>query len=238
VANTELSILMPVFNEEATLEAAVRDVLESDPAHGSYELLIVDDASTDRSPDIIKELVEAYPQIRSYRHSRNQGKGVGIQTGLKEAAGTYTAILDADLEYQAAELDDLLEPLRDGKADAVFGVRGFEAHSSFSFWYVMGNKGVTLAANIIYNCWLSDIMTCQKMVTTTLFKSLPLTEWGFAIEPEITARLLQSGVTIYEVPVSYSARSRDAGKKLTSIDGFRVLRTLIKCRISTRPEHQ
>jgi glycosyltransferase involved in cell wall biosynthesis len=224
---------MPVFNEEATLEAAVRDVLESDPAHGSYELIIVDDASTDRSPDIIKELVEAYPQIRSYRHSRNQGKGVGIQTGLKEAGGTYTAILDADLEYQAAELDNLLEPLRDGKADAVFGVRGFEAHSSFSFWYVMGNKGVTLAANIIYNCWLSDIMTCHKVMPTELFKRLPLREWGFAIEPEITARLLQTGASVYEVPVSYTARSREEGKKLTSIDGFRVIKTLVRCRLSS-----
>ena len=228
---------MPVFNEEATLEAAVRDVLESAPAQGLYELLIIDDASTDRSPEIIKQLAEDHPQIRSLRHSHNQGKGVGIQTGLKEAGGAYTAILDADLEYEASELDDLLEPLRDGRADAVFGVRGFEAHSSFSFWYVMGNKGVTLAANIIYNCWLSDIMTCQKMVPTTLFKSLPLTEWGFAIEPEITARLLQSGAKIYEVPVSYSARSRDEGKKLTSLDGFRVLKTLIKCRFSRRPEH-
>ena len=201
---------MPVFNEEATLEAAIQDVLESAPAQGSYELIVIDDASTDRSPEIMKQRAEGCPEIRFIRHARNQGKGIGIQTGLREAEGTYTAILDADLEYEAGELDDLLDPLRAGKADAVFGVRGFEAHSSFSFWYVMGNKGVTLAANIIFNCWLSDIMTCQKVLPTKLFRSLSLQEWGFAIEPEITARLLRSGARIHEVPVSYSARSREA----------------------------
>lgn len=231
----ELSILMPVFNEEATLEAAIRDVVESAPAQGSYELIVIDDASTDRSPAIMKQLAEGHPKIRSIHHSQNQGKGTGIQTGLREAEGTYTAILDADLEYEASELDDLLGPLRAGRADAVFGVRRFEAHSSFSFWYVMGNKGVTLAANVIFNCRLGDIMTCQKVVPTELFKSLSLKEWGFAIEPEITARLLQSGAKIYEVPISYSARSREAGKKLTSLDGLRVLKTIIRCRLARRP---
>jgi glycosyltransferase involved in cell wall biosynthesis len=234
MAAPELSILMPVFNEEATLTAAIDEVLTAAPADGSFELIVIDDASTDRSPEILKSLAQGNPQIRTLRHVENRGKGIAIQTGLREARGTYTAILDADLEYRASELDDLLDPLKSGRADAVFGVRGFEAHSSFSFWYVMGNKGVTLAANVVFNCWLSDIMTCHKVMPTTLFRSLSLKEWGFAIEPEITARLIQSGASIYEVPVSYSARSRDAGKKLTSLDGFRVLKTLIRCRL-TRP---
>ena len=226
---------MPVFNEEATLEAAANAALQSDPAEGSYELIIIDDASTDRSPEIIEQLTKVHSRIRSVGHLRNLGKGAAVQTGLREARGTYTAIMDADLEYEARALDDLLSPLRAGQADAVFGVRGFEAHSSFSFWYVMGNKGVTLAANVLYNCWLRDIMTCQKVMPTELFRSLPLKERGFAIEPEITARLLQSGASLYEVPVPYSARSREAGKKLTGLDGLRSLRTLIRCRLSRRP---
>ena len=226
---------MPVFNEEATLEAAVDGVLESDPARGSYELVIIDDASTDRSPEIIEQLAEGHTGISFIRRPRNEGKGAAIQTGLREARGAYTAILDADLEYEARELDDLLRPLLAGQADAVFGVRGFEAHSSFSAWYVLGNRGITLAANFLYNCWLRDIMTCQKVMPTGLFRSLPLKERGFAIEPEITARLLQSGASLHEVPVSYSARSREAGKKLTSLDGLRALRTLIRCRLSRWP---
>jgi glycosyltransferase involved in cell wall biosynthesis len=226
---------MPVFNEEATLEAAIGEVLTAAPADGSYELIVIDDASTDGSPEILKGLEQGNPQIRTLRHSGNRGKGIAIQTGLLEATGTYTAILDADLEYRASELDALLDPLKAGRADAVFGVRGFEAHSSFSFWYVMGNKGVTFATNVMFNCWLSDIMTCHKVMPTTLFRSLSLKEWGFAIEPEITARLIKSGASIYEVPVSYSARSREAGKKLTSLDGLRVLRTLIRCRWSNPP---
>ena len=230
----ELTIIMPVFNEQATLEQAIADVVESAPAEGSYELIIVDDASTDRSPETIERVRQEHPQIRSVRHQQNRGKGVGIQTGLEEAQGSFTAILDADLEYKARELDDLLKPLQEGRADAVFGVRGFEAHSSFSFWYVMGNKAVTFAANLIFNCWLSDIMTCHKVMSTELFRSLGLRESGFAIEPEITAQLLRRAARIYEVQVSYSARTREEGKKLTSLDGFRVLRTLIRCRLSRR----
>jgi hypothetical protein len=107
----------------------------------------------------------------------------------------------------------------------------WSSHAAFSFWYVMGNKGVTLATNVIYNCWISDVMTCHKVMRTDLFRSLRLRECGFAIEPEIAARVLRSGERIYEVPISYRARSRAEGKKLTAADGLRVLRTLVRCRI-------
>ena len=141
--------------------------------------------------------------------------------------------MDADLEYEPGDLAKLLEPLLDDRAEAVFGARGFQAHSAYGFWYVIGNKGVSFFANLLYNSWVSDIMTGEKVMSTALFRSLDLREPGFAIEPEITARLLRRGVRIHEVPVQYRARSRAEGKKLTAVDGLRVLRTLLRCRIET-----
>ena len=165
-------------------------------------------------------------------HDRNRGKGAAVRTALTHATGEYAAILDADLEYRAVDLAPVLEPLLAGEATVVFGTRAWSAHTAFSFWYVLGNKAVTLATNVIYNCWISDVMTCHKAMRTELFRSLPLREPGFAIEPEIAARVLRAGERIYEVPISYRARSRAEGKKLTALDGARVLRTLIRCRIS------
>ena len=126
----------------------------------------------------------------------------------------------------------MLEPLISGRALVVYGTRAWTSQSSFSFWYVMGNKAVTFATNVLYNCWISDVMTCHKAMRTDLFRSLPLRERGFAIEPEIAARVLQKGVRIFEVPIGYHARGRDEGKKLTAVDGLRVLRTLIRCKLS------
>ena len=147
-------------------------------------------------------------------------------------AGKYTAIMDADLEYDARDMHLLLEPLRSGDSRAVFGTRAFQSHSAYSFWYVVGNRVVTLVANLIYNSWISDLMTGQKAMETELFRTLDLRERGFAIEAEITARLLGAGVRIYEVPIGYRARTRREGKKLTGLDGLRVLRTLIRCRLA------
>ncbi len=139
--------------------------------------------------------------------------------------------MDADLEYTPAELAALLVPLLDGEAEVVYGTRGFTSHSAYSFWYVVGNKGVTLAANLIYNSWVSDIMTCHKIMRTDLFRSLGLRERGFAIEAEITGRLLRRGIRIYEMPITYRARGREEGKKLEARDGLRVVRTLVRCRV-------
>jgi len=225
-----LSILMPVYNERATVERAITEVVEADLPIDGVELIVIDDGSTDGTSEILGG--RAWPEmVRLLRHERNQGKGSAIRTGLAEARGRYSAILDADLEYTPHDLPALIEPLERGDSEAVFGTRGFQSHSAFSFWYVVGNRAVTFAANLIYNSWISDIMTCHKMMETELFRTLPLRERGFAIEPEITARLLRLGVRIYEVPVTYRARSREAGKKLTAVDGLRVLVTLLRCRI-------
>ena len=227
---TSLTILMPVFNEAATVLAAIEDALTAELPVEYRELIVVDDGSTDGTRDLLRSA--ALPaNVRLCEHDRNRGKGAALRTGLAHATGEYTAVLDADLEYHAADLATLLEPVLAGDATVVFGTRMWSSHAAYSFWYVIGNKAVTFSTNVLYNCWISDVMTCHKLMTTELFRSLRLRERGFAIEPEIAARVLRSGARIYEVPVSYRARSREAGKKLTPSDGLRVLRTLVRCRL-------
>jgi glycosyltransferase involved in cell wall biosynthesis len=226
-----LSILMPVFNERATVEGAIADALGAELPVESRELVVVDDGSTDGTREILR--ATSWPEnVKVLYHDRNRGKGAAVRSALANASGEYAAILDADLEYRASDLAPVLAPLLAGEASVVFGTRAWSAHTAFSFWYVVGNRCVTLATNVIYNCWISDVMTCHKAMRTELFRSLPLRERGFAIEPEIAARVLRAGERIYEVPISYRARSRAEGKKLTAADGLRVLRTLIRCRFA------
>jgi dolichol-phosphate hexosyltransferase len=227
----ELSIIVPVYNERERVEEALEQILSADLGVDDFELILVDDGSTDGTPSIL-DRIDLPANVQRLRHERNRGKGAAIRTGLQHARGRWSAIMDADLEYDPSDIANLIEPLREGTAEAVFGTRAFESHSAFNFWYVVGNKTVTLAANVIFNAWVSDIMTCHKAMPTAVFRQLSLREPGFAIEPEITARLLRRGVRIYEVPISYNARGREEGKKLTALDGLRVLRTLLRCRFA------
>jgi dolichol-phosphate hexosyltransferase len=228
--NTGLSVLMPVFNERPTIATAIERVLAADVSVDGLELIVVDDGSTDGTGELLNG--REWPEnVRIVRHERNRGKGAALRTGLAHASGEYATVMDADLEYDPSNFSALLAPLLAGDADAVYGVRGFQAHSAYSFWYVVGNKVVTLAANVLYNAWLSDLMTCQKVLRSSLFRTLPLRENGFAIEAEITARLLRAGVRIFEVPITYRARRREEGKKLTPLDGLKVIATLARCRV-------
>ena len=228
----DLSVLMPVYNERETIAAAVERVLAADLPVDDMEL-VVDDHSTDGTREWLRAQ-SLPPHVRLVLREHNGGKGAAIATALREASGTYSTIMDADLEYDPQQIAPLLRPLLEGEAEAVYGVRGFEAHSAYSFWYVLGNKSVTMALNVLFNAWLSDIMTCMKVLPTALWRELALRERGFAFEAEITARLLNAGVRIYEVPITYQARSREAGKKLTAADGLRVLRTLLRTRLDGR----
>jgi glycosyltransferase involved in cell wall biosynthesis len=226
-----LSILMPVYNERERVERAIAEVLATE-LPDEFELIVVNDGSTDGTTEILRGIADSAhsEHVRLIEHDHNQGKGAAIQTALKEARGAFSAIFDADLEYDPADLGLLMPPLLDGRSNACFGVRAFDGYTSHSFLFVLGNKGVTLACNILFNVYLHDIMTCHKMIRTDIFRSLPLQSAGFSIEPEITARLVQHGERIFEVPVHYRARATEEGKKLTALDGFRVLGTLLRCR--------
>jgi dolichol-phosphate hexosyltransferase len=225
-----VSIIMPVYNESGTIRAAIADALAAELPVDRRELIVVDDGSTDGTRELL--LGERWPEeVSILCHERNRGKGAAVRTALDQATGDFSAILDADLEYHAADLAGILEPLLAGEANVVFGRRLWTSQTSYSFWYVIGNRAVTFATNFLFNCWISDVMIGHKAMRTDLFRSLRLRERGFGIEPEIAARVLQTGERIFEVPISYRARTREQGKKLTTVDGLRVLRTLIRCRI-------
>jgi glycosyltransferase involved in cell wall biosynthesis len=230
-AVASLTILMPVFNERATVLAAIEDALGADLPVDDRELVVIDDGSTDGTRELLAA-TDLPSNVHLHLHEVNRGKGAAIRTGLTHARGDLTCILDADLEYKAADLAHLLEPLLAGEARVVYGTRMWSSHAAYSFWYVVGNKFVTFTTNLLYNCWISDLMTCHKAMETELFRSLRLRSRGFAIEAEVTARVLRSGARIYEVPIAYRARAREAGKKLTPFDGVRVLWTLARCRVS------
>jgi glycosyltransferase involved in cell wall biosynthesis len=227
-----LSVLMPVYNESALVERAVDKVLGTDVGM-PIELILVDDGSTDGTRELLQ--AREWPaNVRLILHERNQGKGAAVRTALAAATGEFSAIFDADLEYEFGDIASLLPPLVEQRTNAVFGVRAFDGYTSHSFLFVLGNKGVTLVANVLFNVYLRDLMTCHKVIRTEVFKALPLRGSGFDIEPEIAARLLQRGERIFELPVSYKARSGEEGKKLTATDGLRVVATLLRCRLTRR----
>ncbi len=225
-----LSILMAVYNERYTLESAVKHVLDVEyPCE--VELVIVDDGSTDGT----RELYDAFmddPRINVGFHSSNRGKGAAIKTAAELATGDYVIMCDADLEYSPAEIPSLLRPVLDGQAEVVYGTRTFGSHNSYSYLYVLGNRAVTTAANMLFNCYLSDLETCFKLMPIALYRRLDLRQRGFGMEAEITAKILRRGIRPYEVPISYSARPREAGKKLTARDGFEALVILARQRFA------
>jgi glycosyltransferase involved in cell wall biosynthesis len=228
-----MTIVMPVFNEAATLRLAVERVLAVDlPVE--RELVIVDDGSTDGCMDTITDLVEGDPTVRTFRQEPNQGKGAALRRGFEEATGDLLTILDADLEYDPADFVDLLQPILHEDARVVYGTRSFGSNAAFSFWYVMGNKLVAFWASLVFNAWLSDVETCFKVAPTSLWREVHPRSSGFGIEAEVTGGFLRRGERIYEVPISYKARSREEGKKITWVDGVEALWILLRVRLFGR----
>ncbi|HEY2669590.1 MAG TPA: glycosyltransferase family 2 protein [Rugosimonospora sp.] len=224
----KLSILMPVYNEEARLGEALKQALDVDyPCE--VELVVVDDGSRDRTREIL--LAADNSRLRVILHERNQGKGAAIMTAVTAATGDYMVILDADLEYEPQDIPRLLEPVLEGRTTVVYGNRTFGSHSSFSYWYVMGNKAVTTAANVLYNCYLGDLETCFKLMPVELYRSLQIKSRGFGMEAEVTGKLLRNRYRPYEVPIRYHARSREEGKKITWRDGVAALWILARERV-------
>jgi glycosyltransferase involved in cell wall biosynthesis len=224
---------MPVYNEYKTLASAVKEVLSVDyPC--DIELVVVDDGSTDGTRELYSSF-EGDPRVSVHLHERNQGKGGAIRTAASVATGDYLIICDADLEYSPAQIPSLLEPVLAGDAEVVYGTRTFGSHNAFSYLYVLGNKAVTTAANVLFNCYISDLETCFKLIPAPLYRDLRVHSAGFGMEAEITGKILRIGIRPFEVPISYKARSREDGKKLTWLDGVEALWILFRERFITRP---
>ena len=223
---------MPVYNERDTLAAAVKEVLNATfPC--DVELVVVDDGSTDGTRELYRSLGND-SRISVRMHERNRGKGAAIRTAAAAASGDYVIMCDADLEYSPAEIPSLLAPVIAGDAEAVYGTRTFGSHNAYSYAYVLGNKGVTTFANVLFNCYISDLETCFKLIPTALYRDLDIRETGFGMEAEVTGKLLRRGIRPYEVPISYKARTRAAGKKLTWRDGVEALWILLRERFTPR----
>jgi len=217
----KLSVLIPVYNEATTIEHVV-DRVRQIPA--ATEIIAIDDASGDGSGDVLERLRAAGKVDQLVRHPVNRGKGAAIRSGIAHATGDVVVIQDADLEYDPLDLPTLLGPIKDGRADAVFGSR-FQGgpHRVLYFWHAVGNRFLTLLSNMFTNLNLTDMETCYKVIRTDLLKRLPLKSNRFGFEVEITARLSQAGARIWELPISYSGRTYAEGKKITWRDGFAAI---------------
>ncbi|WP_100445246.1 glycosyltransferase family 2 protein [Glycomyces xiaoerkulensis] len=227
-----LSILVPVFNEAHLAAGTMKDLLGVEfPCE--TEIVVVDDGSRDRSWQVL-QIFDDQPRVKLIRHTRNRGKGAAIRTAAESASGDYVVVYDADGEYEASDLPRLLAPVLDGRAEVVYGSRSFGSHSAYSFWYVMGNKGITLAANLLFNSYISDLETCYKLMPRRLYLDLRVRSAGFGMEAELTAKLLRRGVRPFEVPISYTARTREDGKKITWSDGVHALWLLGRERLRRR----
>ncbi|XTZ19017.1 glycosyltransferase family 2 protein [Micromonospora echinospora] len=228
----KLSILMPVFNEEERIADALKQALAVEyPC--DIELLVVDDGSRDGTAEVLSRVDDT--RLRVITHPRNAGKGAAIRTAVAHAEGDYMVILDADLEYDPQDIPKLLAPVLDGRAQVVYGNRTFGSHSAYSFWYVMGNKGVTTAANVLFNSYIGDLETCFKLMPIELYRSLDVRSRGFGMEAEVTGKLLRRRIRPYEVPISYRARGREEGKKITWKDGVEAIWILGRERARRQP---
>jgi glycosyltransferase involved in cell wall biosynthesis len=228
-----VSVVMAAFNEEKTVETVVRRV--ADLSFRS-EIVVVDDGSGDGTRAVLDRLQEGneVPGLRVLSHERNRGKGAAVRTGIDASKGDIVVIQDADLEYDPRDLPRLLEPILEGHADVVFGtrLRGGQPQRAHLFWHYAGNRFLSLLTNVLFNTTISDMEVGYKAFQGDLVRSLDLVSDDFAIEPELTAKILRrEGVRLYEVPISYFGRTYAEGKKITWRDGLGAIRALIRFRL-------
>ncbi len=231
-----LSIIVPSFNEAATLEEAIRR-LQAISLPLETEIILVDDGSVDASPKIADRLKKASPLPFTFlRHDRNQGKTAAIRTGLEAASGSLTLIYDADLEYDPADIPALLAPVLDGRADAVYGSRFLSPERRvLFFWHALGNRLVTMLANMFANLNLTDMETCFKLIRTSTLKEMKIRSERFGYEPEVTVKLGRLGQRVYEIPIRYSGRSYEEGKKIGWKDAIRAMGTIVRAGLFEAP---
>ena len=219
----ELSVVVPCYNEERTLKR----ILESVRASGveSMEIIVVDDGSKDGSVALLEgELAHLVDKF--IKHEKNQGKGAALRTGIAHATGTYVVVQDADLEYDPAEYNRLLRPLREGRADAVFGSRFIHSGERrvLYFWHRVANWFLTFASNVFSNFNLTDMETCYKVFRRDIIQGIRISENRFGFEPEVTMKLSRiPEIRVYEIGISYNGRTYAEGKKIGWKDGVRAL---------------
>jgi dolichol-phosphate hexosyltransferase len=224
-----LGVIVPAYNEARTIEVVIRRVLDQPCVQ---QVVVIDDCSTDGTLGIARRMTSDR-RVVVKSHEVNRGKGAAIRTGLEAITAPLVIIQDADLEYDAGDYEKLISPILRGRADVVFGTRGFAGHSAYSYWFVIGNQLVTTFTNVLFNCYIQDMETGYKVMRTSLMRRLGLQGDRFDVEPQITGRILRLGYRIYEVPIDYSARTREQGKKLTWRDGVKALFVLLQIRMAT-----
>ena len=223
----KLSVIVPVFDERNTVVEIVRRMRMVDlPVE--LEIIVVDDGSTDGTRDVLRQLADS--TVRVITHDANRGKGAAIRSGLADVTGDLVLVQDADLEYDPEDWPKLLNPMLRGKARVVYGSRFTGERRNMLFLHWVGNRFLSLVTNVLYNTTLSDMETCYKLFDRTLLEGITLRAQRFEFEPEVTAKILRRGIRIYEVPISYTGREFDEGKKITWRDGFIALWTLVKYR--------
>ena len=223
-----LSVIIPAYNEANTLAHILDAVLMQKDVK---QLIVVNDCSSDRTKQILTKYAKKESRIVAVHHTTNKGKGAAIQSGLRKVTGSHVLIQDADLEYDPTEIPSLLKPIRDGKAQVVYGSRFMGPHTNMYFWHAVGNKVLNFIVNILFNTTLSDMETCYKVIPVELMRRINLRENDFRIEPEITCKLLLEGVRIYETPISYVGRSFEEGKKIGWFDAVLAVQTIITIRV-------
>lgn len=227
----DLCVVMPAFNEERTITESVARVLAQPFVQ---EVIAVDDGSADRTLDLLRQIED--PRVRVLAHPVNRGKGAALRTGFAAATSPYVAVQDADLEYDPADLGMLLGPLRDGRADVVYGSRfsGSREHRVLYYWHSVGNRVLTTLSNMATNINLTDMETCYKVFRRDVLAGIELTEDRFGFEPEVTAKIAARGYRIYEIGISYSGRTYGEGKKIGWKDGVRAVFVISKYAVLTR----
>jgi glycosyltransferase involved in cell wall biosynthesis len=225
-----LSIVIPVFNEAGTIGEVIDRVQAAPLPEGlEREIIVVDDSSTDGTREILRK----YASTNSYKlflHDRNRGKGAALRTGFAQTTGDIVLVQDADLEYDPREYGKLLEPILEGKADAVYGSRfmGGDPKRTLFFWHYLGNRFLTILSNLFTNLNLSDMETCFKVFRGELIRKIKTRENRFGFEPEVTSKIAKSGARVYEVGISYWGRTYEEGKKITWKDGVRAIWTILR----------
>jgi glycosyltransferase involved in cell wall biosynthesis len=248
----KLSVLIPCYNETETIREIVDRVRAvqvivriRDGRHGGAalpdgtvelvlekELVIVDDGSVDGTRELLPEL-DLYPDVFVYYHERNMGKGAAVRTAIEKSTGDILVVQDADLEYDPRDYPSLVQPILEGRAQVVYGSRFLGGpRKAMFFSHMLGNKALTLFTNVLFDTILSDMETCYKVFSRKVAEQLHLKSAGWGFDPEITAKILKRGYRIYEVPISYTGREYDEGKKINWRDGFTVMWTLLRYRLT------